>query len=78
MVSSLQFMSVSSGEGESSTTVEEITLTAVGIPGAELAEPLDKHPVAALRWWLLCRGIKVPNSTKKKDLVDCYKFPGTC
>ncbi len=71
-------MSVSSGEGESSTTVEEIMLTAVGIPGAELSEPLDKHPVAALRWWLLCRGIEVPNSTKEKDLVDCYKFPGTC
>ncbi len=42
-------MSISSGEGESSTAVEEITLTVVDIPGAELSEPLDKHPVAALR-----------------------------
>ena len=36
-----------------------VALTASDKPGAELAEPLDKHPVAALRWWLLCRGIKV-------------------
>ena len=36
-------------EGEtSSEVVEEITLTAADIPGAELSEPLDKHPVAAL------------------------------
>ncbi len=70
MASGSQVMSISSGGGESSTAVEEITLTAVDIPGAELSELLDKHPVAALRWWLLCRGIKVPTSTKKKDLVN--------
>ncbi len=50
--------------------MEEVVLTAADIPGAELSEPLDKHPVAALRWWLLCRGIKVPTSNRKKDLVD--------
>ncbi len=70
MASGSQVMSISSGGGESSTAVEEITLTAEDIPGAELSEPLDKHPVAVLRWWLLCRGIKVATSTKKKDLVD--------
>ena len=47
-----------------------VTLLAEDIPGAELAEPLEKHPVAALRWWLLCRGIKVPTSVRKKDLID--------
>ncbi len=63
-------MSVQSGGEGCSTTMEEVVLTAADIPGAELSEPLDKHPVAALRWWLLCRGIKVPTSNRKKDLVD--------
>ena len=36
-----------------------VTLTAADIPGAHLCEPYDKHTVAALRWWLLCRGIKI-------------------
>ncbi len=67
MASSSQVMSISSGGGESSTAVEEIALTAADIL---LSELFDKHPVAALRWWLLCRGIKVITSTKKKDLVD--------
>ena len=49
MASSSQVMSISSGEGESSTAVEEIILMVVDIPGAELSEPLDKPPVAALR-----------------------------
>ena len=47
-----------------------VMLLAGDIPGAELAEPLDKHPVTALRWWLLCRGIKVSTSVRKKDLID--------
>ena len=34
--------------GETSSEVEEIALTAADIPGAELSEPLDKHPVVAL------------------------------
>lgn len=39
--------------------LEEIALTAADIPGAELSEPWEKHPVAALKWWL---GIKAPTS----------------
>ena len=54
----------------SSEAVEEITLTAADIPRDELSEPLDKHPVAALQWWLLCRGIKIATSAKKKELID--------
>ena len=46
-----------------------VTLSACDIPGAELTEPLDKHPVVALRWWLLCGGIKVPTSVRKNDLI---------
>ena len=53
-------MSVPSEEEVISSTLEEVAQTVADIPGAELSEPLDKHPVAALRWWLLCRGIKVP------------------
>ena len=59
-------MSVPSEEEVISSSLEEVELTAGDIPGAELSEPLDKHPVAALRWWLLCRGIKVPNIYQEK------------
>ena len=51
-------------------SLEEVTLTAADIPGAELSQPVEKHAVAALRWWLLCRGIKAPTSMKKKDLIS--------
>ena len=54
----------------SSDDKEEVRLTAADIPGAELSEPLEKHPVAALRWWLLCRGVIVPTSVRKKELID--------
>ena len=61
-------------KGETSSEIageaEEVTVTAADIPGAELAEPLDRHPMAALRWWLLCWGAKVPTSMKKKELID--------
>ena len=57
------------GEGSkgetSSEVVEEITLTAAAIPSTELSELLDKHPVAALRWWLLCRGLRLHISEKE-------------
>ena len=47
-----------------------VTLTAADIPGAHLCEPYDKHTVAALRWWLLCRGIKALTSWKKSKLIE--------
>lgn len=53
-----------------SASAEEVVLLPADIPGAELSEPLEKHQVAALRWWLLCRGIKVSTSVRKKDLVE--------
>ena len=59
------------GEGSVQGTSSKATeLTAADIPGAELSEPLDKHPFAALHWWMLCRGTKVPTSMKKKELID--------
>ena len=42
-------------KGDVAQTLE---LTDADIPGAHLEEPLDSHKVAALRWSLVCRGIK--------------------
>ncbi len=53
---------------------EEITLASSDIPGADLVEPFEKHNSQALRWWLLCRGMKVPQSVKKADLVAKYVY----
>ena len=36
-----------------------VELNDTDIPGAHLDEPFEAHNVAALRWWLLCRGIRV-------------------
>jgi hypothetical protein len=60
-------MSDLEGLGE---TPDEIVLTAADIPAAELSGPWDKHPVATLKWWLLCRGIEVPTSIRRKELID--------
>ena len=36
-----------------------IKITEDDIPGAALKEPLESHTVVALKWWLLCRDIKI-------------------
>ena len=46
-----------------------LTLTEDDIPGAFLREPFESHTVAELRWWLLCRGITIPTSWKKVQIV---------
>ena len=49
----------------SSSCPVSVTLTATDIhyvPGATVSEPLESHAVPALKWWLLCRGLKVPTS----------------
>ena len=51
---------------------ETIYLTEEDIPGAKLSTPMDAHTMAQLKWWLLCRGIKVPNSWNKKKLMSRY------
>ena len=48
---------------------EIIALTEDDIPGAKLHEPFVAHKVTALRWWLLCRGIKAQTSWRKSQLV---------
>ena len=52
----------------------QITLEPLDIPGADLSEPFDKHTVPQLHWWLLCRGIKVPTSWRKQQVIDRYVF----
>jgi len=49
-----------------------LTLTEDDIPGASLKEPLEKHNIAALKWWLLCRGIQVSSSSRKMNLIERY------
>ena len=51
---------------------EAIQLTEADIPGAKLTGPMDSHTMAELKWWLLCRGVKVPNSWNKKQLISRY------
>ena len=53
-----------------SASSTQIFLSPENIPGAVLAEPYTKYTAAALRWWLLCRGVKIPSSLKKQQLVD--------
>ena len=48
----------------------EVTLELADIPGADLKEPFEMHAMPALRWWLLCRGIKIPSSWKKQEVMD--------
>ena len=52
------------------TNAVEVTLEAVDIPGADLNDPFETNAMPALRWWLLCRGIKAPSSWKKQQLID--------
>lgn len=55
---------------ENITSVPQVKLSPTDIPGADLPKPFDQHTVSALRWWLLCRGIKVPTSWRKKQVID--------
>ena len=47
-------------------------LTEADILGAVLDEPLNKHNVAILRWWLLCHRIKLLHSWKKQQLISRF------
>ena len=53
-----------------STSAVVVELDEDDIPGASLSDPLDKHTIPELKWWLLCRNIKAPSSMKKAQLVD--------
>ena len=47
------------GSGSSSEGVR-VELIGNDTPGAILAAPIEDRTVPALKWWLLCRRIKVP------------------
>ncbi len=49
-----------------------VELTEDDVPGASLDEPMEKQSVPALKRWLLCRGIEMPASTRKKQLLERY------
>ena len=53
-----------------SGAIADTVLTERDIPGASLQEPLEVHNVVALKWWLLCRGVQVPSSCKKPNLIE--------
>ena len=44
-----------------------VELNDTDIPGAHLEELFEAHSVAAQRWWLLCRGIRVEFLEKTSD-----------
>ena len=54
---------------DDSSTVD---LVPSDIPGAELSKPWEQHPMVALHWWLLCRGISVPTMWRKAKLIERY------
>ena len=58
----------------STTGIPELTLSPKDIPGAVLSKPCARHTAAALCWWLLCQGVKVPSSLKKQLLLDRYVY----
>ena len=51
----------------------QVELVQEDIPGAALDEPLDVQNVAALRWWLQCRGIKPASSWRKHQLINRFE-----
>ena len=55
---------------EPSSSTVAVTLTDEDIPGAKLRESFKTHAIPALQWWLQCRGIKIPSSWKKAQLIE--------
>ena len=67
-----EIVSFAHGFGEMDVDIQQVRLCPNDIPGAELSKPYQAHTMSALRWWLLCRGIKVPTSWKKQKVIDRY------
>ena len=54
----------------------DVELFPANIPGAELQEPLEKHTVPALKWWLTCRDCSVTFIFKKHShKIDRFFAP---
>ena len=51
---------------------DTVELTEDDIPGTRLTGAMDGYTMAELKWWLLCCGVKAPNSWNKKQLISRY------
>ena len=62
LLNDTKLLSVESNEAtrEGRLDVTAVELNEDDIPGTHLNEPFESHNVQALKWWLLCRGIKAP------------------
>ena len=49
-----------------------IQLTEDDVEGAKLDEPLEMQNVSALKRWLLCRGVEMPSSSRKAQLLERF------
>ena len=61
-------MATNEGSQGTSSSID-VQLTENDIPGASLKEPFESHAVSELHWWLLCRGMVVPTSWKKPQVI---------
>ena len=43
---------------EVGSSQQVVQLTEADVPGALLEEPIHKHSIPALKWWLLCCGMQ--------------------
>ena len=50
--------------------MKAVELNEDDIPGAHLSEPFESHNVQALKWWLLCHGIRALSTWKKSNLIS--------
>ena len=49
-----------------------VELTEDEIPGAKLTGAMNGYTMYKLKWWVLCHGVKAPNSWNKKQLISRY------
>ena len=47
-----------------------VSLTEYDVPRASLVKPTEEQSVPALKQWLLCCGVEVASSIKKKQLLE--------
>ena len=40
------------------------------IPGASIKKPYEKYSMHELGWWLLCRGVTVPTTLRKAEIIQ--------
>ena len=53
-------------EMEAGPDQQVVQLREFDVPGTSLDELMDKHSIAALKRWLLCHGIEMSSSVRKR------------